>query len=83
MQRAREQLLARAAFAEQQRGNVGGRDLFDHVTHTQHALACRDNAVERRVGREILQTPVLAFEFANIERAHYCHHAVAWRKRHS
>ena len=49
MQRACEQFFAGAAFAEQERGHVGRRDLFDHPTHGQHAFAGGNDAVERRL----------------------------------
>ena len=68
MQRARQQLLAGAAFAEQERRHVGRRDLLDHAAHGEHDLAGRDDAVERRSVDLQLQATVLRFELGDVER---------------
>ncbi len=69
MQRARQQLLAGAALAEQQRRDVGRRDLLDHAADGQHALAGGDDAVQRRFVDLVLQASILRFQLGNVERA--------------
>ena len=45
---AREDFLAGAAFALQQRRRVGRRDLLDRAANLQHGVAGGDDAIERR-----------------------------------
>ena len=46
--RARDQLLAGAAFAEDQHRHVGRRDLLDHAAHLEHRVVGGDEPFERR-----------------------------------
>ena len=62
-----KQLLAGSAFAEQESRDVGRCDLFDHATDFAHALAGSDDAVQRRITGDTLQTSVLGFELTDRE----------------
>src|SRR5882672_1761847 len=69
MQRPRQDLLAGAALAEQQRGRIGRRDLLYDAADAHHRIADRDDAVERRHAALLAQYPVFGFEFVHPERA--------------
>ena len=69
MQGARQQLLARAAVAEEQHRGVGRRDLLDGAAETAHGITHADDALERHRASLLTQPPVLLLELANAKRA--------------
>ena len=69
MQCAREQLLASAAFSQQQRGDIRRRNLLDHAANGEHTVAGSDNAVKRRAADLVLQFAVLGLELGDVECA--------------
>src|SRR5205085_8692098 len=50
VERARDQLLAGAALADQQHGTVGARDLRDEAEDALHAAARAENGLGLRTG---------------------------------
>ena len=62
----REQLLAGAAFAEQQDRHIGRRQLLDVAQHPQHFWTGGDDAVDRRTGRGVGQPAVLGLEIEHL-----------------
>ena len=67
--RARQDFLARAAFALQQRRRVGRRHLLDRPADLQHRVARRDDAVERRRAERFRELPILGLERVHLIRA--------------
>ena len=67
MHGARQQFLAGAALAEQQRRGHRGCDLFDLAAQAQHLVAHGDDAFERVVARRRQQAPVLRLERVHVK----------------
>ena len=67
--RLRQHLLAGAAFAKQQHGDIGRRDLLDGAQRPRHLRARRDDAVDRRARRQLDQPAILALELGELRGA--------------
>ena len=68
--RSRQQLLARAAFAGEQDGRTGRRHLADHREHALHRGAAADDVVEVVVAIQLApQRLVLEKDFLVAEQA--------------
>jgi hypothetical protein len=67
--RAGQQLLARAAVAQQQHRGVGWSNLLYHAAHAAHGIAHTNDAIERHRAGSLPQAPVLLLQLANPERA--------------
>ena len=66
---ARQDFLAGAALALQQRRRVGRRHLLDGSADLEHRVARRDDAVERRRGERFRELPILGLERVHLIRA--------------
>jgi hypothetical protein len=66
--RARQQLLAGAALAQDQhRRNVAGRNLCHHREHVEHAFVAADHAAHGDVlGQLLAELPVLFFDLVAV-----------------
>ncbi len=68
VQRAREEFLARAGFAQDQHARRRRRDLFDRAADPLHFRVARDDPGHRRRLMGSLQPPVFFLQFVHAER---------------
>jgi hypothetical protein len=66
MDRLSEQLLARAALAQQQDRDIGGRYLLDVAQDPQHFRAARNDPVDRRRRSALYEPAIFRFELKHL-----------------